>query len=75
MRHSVICVLILCLTLWSGLSLAQDSDKEKAAVAVAKEWLVLVDSRHYGQSWKQAAEYFRAAVTKAKWRVSGYFIG
>jgi hypothetical protein len=70
MRQPVICALILCLTLCSALALAQGSDKEKAAAAAAKEWLVLVDSRHYGQSWKQAAEYFRAAVTREEWRDS-----
>lgn len=70
MKRPVIPVLILCLSLYSALALAQGSEKERAAIAAAKEWLALVDSRHYGQSWKQAAGYFRTAVTKEQWRDS-----
>lgn len=70
MKLPVFCLLILCLFLCSPLALAQTSEKETAAIAAAKEWLDLVDSSHYGQSWKQAADYFRTSVTKEEWRDS-----
>ena len=43
------------------------SDKEAAAVAVAKPWLELIDSGKYDESWDQTSSQFRAAVTKDKW--------
>jgi hypothetical protein len=50
--------------------LAQEPEKEKAAVKAAKEWLSLVDSGNYGKSWKETAQYFRNAVTEAEWEQS-----
>ncbi len=47
--------------------LAEEGEKEKAAVAAAREWLALVDRGKYGESWKEAAEYFRNAVKKEQW--------
>jgi hypothetical protein len=71
MKFPILCVLILCLSLCcSPLALAQDSQKETAAIAAAKEWLAFVDSGHYGQSWKQAADYLKSSVTKEKFRDS-----
>lgn len=67
MRLMVSCTLALCLTLWTGLSLAQSPQKEKAAVAAAEQWLALIDAGHYAQSWKEAAEYFKNAVPEDKW--------
>jgi hypothetical protein len=70
MKLPVLCLSILCLSLCSPLALAQNSEKETAAITAAKEWLALVDSSHYGQSWEQAADYFRTAVTKREFRDS-----
>ncbi len=70
MKRLFLCMLILCFSFCPAFALEQGADKEKAAVAAAKEWLALIDSSHYGQSWKQAAEYFRTAVTKEEWRES-----
>ncbi len=47
-----------------------DSKAEKAAVASAGDWLSLVDQGKYSESWDQAAEYFRNAVTKEQWSAS-----
>jgi len=33
----------------------------------AKEWLALVDAGKYGQSWEQAARFFKKNVTKEQW--------
>jgi hypothetical protein len=40
---------------------------DTAAVAAAKDWLALVDAEKYGDSWDEAAQYFKNAVTKEKW--------
>ena len=43
---------------------------EKAALTSAGAWLALVDGGKYSESWDQAAEYFRNAVTKEQWVAS-----
>lgn len=40
---------------------------EKDAVAVAERWLETVDEKRYGESWDEAASYFKRAVPKEKW--------
>lgn len=70
MRHIIVCLFVLGLSLCPTLSLAQGLEKERAAIAATEQWLSLVDSGRYGQSWKQAARYFRAGVSKANWRDS-----
>jgi len=37
------------------------------AEAAAESWLSLVDSGKYGESWDEAAAFFRAKVTKPQW--------
>jgi len=70
MKRLIFGLLVLCLALRAGFAVAQNSGKEKAAVAAAEAWLSLVDSGHYEQSWKDAAEYFRNAVTQEQWAQS-----
>ncbi len=43
---------------------------EKAALTSSDAWLALVDRGKYSESWDQAAEYFRNAVTKDQWVAS-----
>ena len=40
---------------------------EQAAIDAAQKWLILVDLGQYSESWEQAAEYFRNAISKDKW--------
>ena len=47
--------------------MASAQDKTKAAEAAADDWLKLVDSGNYAQSWQEASSTFRAAVTKQDW--------
>lgn len=47
--------------------MAGQSEKEKAAVASAEKWLGIVDQGKYAESWKEAAEFFRNAVTQDQW--------
>lgn len=67
MRYRSVFVLVCFLALLPGLSGAQSSEKETAAVAAAEKWLSTVDGGNYEQSWREAAEYFKNAVSKDKW--------
>lgn len=58
----------LGLLLVVGIAAAQNSQKEKAAVASAEKWLAEVDKGKYVDSWQEAAVYFKSAVTKEQWK-------
>ncbi len=60
---------ILLLTALFGFSaLAQSSQKpEKLAQSSSDAWLALVDSGKYANSWDEAAQLFKSAVTKDRW--------
>jgi len=70
MNSRIIYLLVLSLSLWGLITVAQGAEKEKVAVVEAEQWLLLVDSGKYEQSWKEAAEYFRNAVSQNKWEQS-----
>lgn len=40
---------------------------EAAAVSAAEAWLSLVDNGKYEESWNEAAQYFKGAVSKDQW--------
>lgn len=42
-------------------------EEEQAAVEAATQWLALIDSAQYDQSWEESAEIFQTAVSKAGW--------
>ena len=42
--------------------------QEIAALQAARAWLAIVDAGSYEESWKTAAGYFRASVSKEQWR-------
>lgn len=56
-----------CLMVSSVTAMAGQAENEKIAVAGAEKWLGIVDSGKYGESWKEAAEYFRNAVKQDQW--------
>ena len=60
----------LGLMLATGLAVAQNADKEKAAVTAAEKWLVAVDAGKSAESWQEAAAAFKNAVTKEQWEQS-----
>jgi len=70
MIRNLVCLVSLCLFLSVSVVIAQDSGKEQAAVAAAKKWLTMVDQGKYEASWKEAAQYFKNAVTQDQWRQS-----
>jgi hypothetical protein len=81
MRRSVVLGLFLAVVLGAGRAAAAEpakeapkaaakdatKDKEKAAVTAATAWLALVDQAKYADSWKEAAELFKAAIKAEGW--------
>ena len=66
-----ILVLVLMVLIFSVVpAFAGNSEKEKAAVVSAGNWLGMVDSEKYSESWKEAAELFRDAIKEEQWRQS-----
>ncbi len=51
-------------------SFAGNAQKEKAARAAAEQWLGMVDSEKYAESWGNAATIFRRAVRQEQWEQS-----
>lgn len=70
MIGKIICAFLLLPALMLGTVLAADSVKEKDAVREAEQWLTLVDDGKYGESWKEAAGYFRNSVPQGQWEQS-----
>ena len=51
-------------------AVAGSSEKERAAAVSAEKWLGMVDGGKYAESWKDAAELFRNAVSQQQWEQS-----
>ena len=50
-----------------GFSAAAQTKPQDAAKQSAENWLALVDSGKYANSWDEAAQAFKSAVTKDQW--------
>ena len=61
---SVIIAALLCP------SVRANEAKERRAMRIANNWLVLVDEGRYVDSWQEAASYFQAAVDSQQWQMS-----
>ena len=70
MIRRLACLVSVGLVLVAGVAVAQEADKENAAVAAAEKWLASVDEGKYAESWQDAAVYFKNAVTKEQWAQS-----
>lgn len=70
MMRRIACWVSVGLVLVAGVAVAQEADKENTAVAAAEKWLAAIDEGQYAESWKDAAAYFRNAVTKEQWAQS-----
>ena len=59
----------LLVSLLGSCSSAQVQQKpEQLAQQSADAWLALVDAGKYDESWQEAAQYFKGAVTQEDWR-------
>jgi len=70
MIRRIACLVSVGLVLAARVAVAQQADKENAAVTAAEKWLAAVDEGKYAESWQDAAAYFRNAVTKEQWAQS-----
>ena len=58
----------LMFALWPQTATTHPPQKpEELAQKSAEEWLALTDSGKYTESWNEAAQYFKNAVTREKW--------
>jgi len=60
--------LVVVAALAFGCKNKDDAQGEQEAVAAADAWLALVDTERYGESWDQAASFFRNAVGSDVWQ-------
>ncbi|MBI5674392.1 MAG: DUF4019 domain-containing protein [Nitrospirae bacterium] len=67
MIRIMICMVIFGLIMSGGIVMASDAGKEAAAVSAAEKWLASIDAGKYAESWKEAAELFRNALTQEQW--------
>ncbi len=44
-----------------------DATQKKDALAAAENWLAIIDKGEYTESWKEAAGYFKTAVSQDQW--------
>jgi hypothetical protein len=55
-------------TPWQARAADPNEAAIKAAQTTAKTWLALVDAGKYGESYDQAASFFRQSITKDQWK-------
>jgi hypothetical protein len=67
MKKTMLCLSLAALATLMGCGPKSNPAAETAAVAAAQTWLSLVDAGQYGDSWDQAAQVFKGAVTKEQW--------
>jgi hypothetical protein len=65
-RHLPIAIVVYLIALCC-LPLYAQSEATEAAQKAAESWLGLVDEGSYGESWDEAAAFFKAQVPKQKW--------
>jgi hypothetical protein len=71
MKRKIAVFCIFCLTMFvlSAVSFADDS-RDDEVLKAANEWLMLVDEGKYAESWDNAAEYFKNALSSEDWQTS-----
>ncbi len=70
MVRRIVFLVVVGVMLVAVTGMAAESEKEMTAVYAAETWLSMVDEGKYGQSWNEAAEYFRNAVKQKQWEQS-----
>ena len=61
----IIMTMGMLLCFWQGAK--SHPEAEKAALEAAEDWLELVDTEKYEESWDEAASYFQGAVSTEQW--------
>lgn len=68
MNQAIKGISLFVLALLLCFSAAAQTKPEGAAKQSAESWLALVDSGKYANSWDEAAQFFKSAVTKDQWQ-------
>ncbi len=67
-RTALASILLFTLLLSASAFARAPQKPEQLAQASADGWLIVVDAAKYGDSWDEAAQSFKAAITKEKWQ-------
>ena len=62
-----ILAVFLFLSFCSGPQASAQDANVRAATKAAQDWLALVDSGNYGQSWADGSSFLQGRVTKQQW--------
>jgi hypothetical protein len=66
-------IILFMAVVWSMVcipAVMADQKGEELAVKAASKWLALVDEGKYSESWDEAAQLFKGAVTREQWGAS-----
>jgi len=69
-KHFLRILTLLALAAMSADLLFAAGKPEEEAQTSAEQWLALIDSGKFGESWETAATYFKKAVPKPQWETS-----
>jgi len=67
MKKGIMILLGMFVLALYGCGFAGNQEAKRSAVDSAILWLEKVDAGKYGQTWEEAATYFKSAVPKSKW--------
>jgi hypothetical protein len=70
MRNCIFILSGILLFTIGGKAQEGNSEAEKLAIASAQSWLEIVDAEKYAESWEEAAELFKSAISEANWEES-----
>lgn len=68
METKLASVLVFALLLSTSAAAQAQQKPEQIAQQSAAAWLALVDSGKYADSWQEAAQFFKTAVSKEQWQ-------
>ena len=68
MRNYIAIALIIGIFSIAGCASKSSPGAETAAIESAQAWLEMLDNEKYADSWDEAAEYFKSAISKDKWQ-------
>ena len=59
--------LVLISMILVSVAYGADAIQKKDALAAAENWIAMIDKGEYAESWEEAAEYFKTAVSQNQW--------
>ncbi len=67
MYQRILLLILAGFVLGTSAVMADGSDKIKAAVTSAEQWVRLIDEGHYIESWEESSEYFKQVIKQDQW--------